>query len=102
LLKLYQRSSPNWKDFHGTYDQMVTDFNREGRIESALGYYWQLKDKKERDDFLKNTNAAGIMTRPIWQLMNRLEMFKSCQSDDLTNAYWLEERVVNIPSGVRL
>jgi dTDP-4-amino-4,6-dideoxygalactose transaminase len=56
---------------------------------------------KTRDEFLKVTNDAGIMTRPIWQLMNRLEMFKSCQAGDLTNAYWLEERIVNIPSGVR-
>jgi len=31
-----------------------------------------------------------------------LEMFKSCQSAELTNAKWLEERVVNIPSGVTL
>lgn len=61
-----------------------------------------LKDKKERNVFLKNTNDAGVMTRPVWQLMNRLSMFKSCQSAVLTNAYWLEERVVNIPSGVRL
>jgi len=29
-------------------------------------------------------------------------MFASCQLGDLTNAYWLEDRVVNIPSGVRL
>lgn len=60
-----------------------------------------LEDKQERDNFLKYTNEAGIMTRPIWQLMNRLEMFKSCQTTDLSNAYWLEGRVVNIPSGVR-
>lgn len=68
--------------------------------------YWLnaviLKDKSERNLFLEETNEAGIMTRPIWQLMNRLEMFKSCQTGELSNALWLEERVVNIPSGVRL
>jgi len=72
----------------------------------ANANYWLnaviLKDKPERDEFLKSTNEAGIMTRPIWQLMNKLEMFKSCQKGDLSNAEWLEERVVNIPSGVRL
>lgn len=74
--------------------------------ENAQSNYWLnaviLENKQKRDAFLKATNEAGTMTRPIWQLMNRLEMFKSCQTADLTNSYWLEERVVNIPSGVRL
>jgi Predicted pyridoxal phosphate-dependent enzyme apparently involved in regulation of cell wall biogenesis len=68
--------------------------------------YWLnailLKDKEERDAFLKYSNDNGIMTRPIWQLMNRLPMFSNCQSGDLSNSEWLEERVVNIPSSVRL
>ena len=68
--------------------------------------YWLnvvlLKDKSARDRFLKETNDAGVMTRPIWQLMNRLPMFKDCQCGDLSNAEWLEARVVNIPSSVRL
>ena len=40
------------------------------------------------------------MTRPVWRLLNRLDMYKTCQTDALTNAKWLEERVVNIPSSV--
>lgn len=68
--------------------------------------YWLnvvlLKDKSARDQFLEETNDAGVMTRPIWQLMNRLPMFKDCQCGDLSNAEWLEARVVNIPSSVRL
>ena len=42
------------------------------------------------------------MTRPIWTLMNKISMFKKAQCGDLTNAEWLEERVVSIPSGVVL
>ncbi|MDE5421906.1 LegC family aminotransferase [Ancylomarina sp. DW003] len=68
--------------------------------------YWLnailLANKEERDAFLKFTNENGVMTRPIWQLMNRLPMFKDCQTDDLTNSKWFEERVVNIPSSVKL
>ena len=56
---------------------------------------------KERNEFLEYTNDNGIMTRPIWRLMNKLEMYKGCQIGNLDNAEWLEERVVNIPSGVR-
>ncbi len=68
--------------------------------------YWLnavlLDDLKQRDKFLEFTNAKGVMTRPIWKLMNKLEMFKECQSDELENSLFLEERVVNIPSSVRL
>jgi len=68
--------------------------------------YWLnailLKNKAERDLFLKETNDNGVMTRPIWALMNKLDMFKECQKTDLANALWLEERVVNIPSGMRI
>lgn len=67
--------------------------------------YWLnaiiLKDKKERDAFLEESNKSGVMTRPIWQLMNKLPMFKDTIKGDLTNSEWLEERVVNIPSSVR-
>jgi len=82
------------------------DINFVKEPENAKANYWLnaviLQNRKTRDEFLNVTNDAGTMTRPIWQLMNRLEMFASCQLGDLTNAYWLEDRVVNIPSGVRL
>ena len=42
------------------------------------------------------------MTRPVWKLMNRLEMFKHCETDCLENTEWLADRIVNIPSSVRL
>lgn len=59
-----------------------------------------LESLEERDYFLNKTNESLIMTRPIWRLMNKLEMFKNCQTDTLENSKWLEERVVNIPSSV--
>jgi len=68
--------------------------------------YWLntiiLKDKRQRDDFLEKTNSNGVMTRPIWTLMNKLPMFEYAQCGNLTNSDWLEERVVNIPSSVTL
>lgn len=67
--------------------------------------YWlmcvELNNKAERDDFLKNTNDLGVMTRPIWNLMYRLPMYAHCQRDAQTNAEFLEERIVNIPSSAR-
>jgi len=92
------------KQYNHFFTTENIDFVKE--LEGTKVNYWLnavvLKDKKQRDLFLKETNENGVMTRPIWSLMNRLEMFKTCQSTDLSNALWLEERVVNIPSGVKL
>ena len=66
--------------------------------------YWLnaviLKDEKQRDLFLEETNSKGVMTRPIWTLMSKLQMFKDAQCGNLKNSEWLECRVVNIPSSV--
>jgi aminotransferase in exopolysaccharide biosynthesis len=74
--------------------------------EHARSNYWlnavMLPDRKTRDEFLKATNEAGVVTRPVWRLLNKLDMYKTCQTDTLANAKWLEERVVNIPSSVRV
>ncbi len=75
-------------------------------IENAKANYWLnaliLQDREARDKFLEQTNSAKVMTRPIWKLMNKLEMFKNCPKSDLSNAEWLEDRVVNITSSVRI
>jgi perosamine synthetase len=66
--------------------------------------YWlmcvELNDRKERDHFLNETNQKGIMTRPIWQLMYKLPMYEHCYRDIQSNAEFLEDRIVNIPSSV--
>jgi perosamine synthetase len=66
--------------------------------------YWLnvilLKDKNAQQEFLQFSNDHGVMTRPIWQLMNKLPMFSDCQTDELENTKWFEDRVVNIPSSV--
>jgi len=59
-----------------------------------------LDSKSDRDEFLEYTNENGVMTRPAWNLMSSLVMFKDCQSDGLENSIWLQDRVVNIPSSV--
>ena len=58
------------------------------------------EDKAHRDELLETTNQQGIMTRPIWALMNHLTMYQSCRRGDLSNSEWLEARVVNLPSSV--
>ena len=72
---------------------------------SRSNYWLQailLENRKERDAFLEYTNSHGVMTRPVWTLMNELDMFRNCEHGDLSNVKWLEERLVNIPSGAVL
>ena len=72
--------------------------------ENCISNYWLnsivLKNKYQRDKFLHATNSNGVMTRPIWKLMNELPMYKNSKSDDLINSKWLYDRLVNIPSSV--
>ena len=68
--------------------------------------YWLnavlLPNREEQQAFLQYTNDNGVMTRPIWELMNRLPMFENCETDHLSNTQMFADRVVNIPSSVRL
>lgn len=74
--------------------------------ENSFSNYWLnvviLPDNDKQLEFLQETNDKGVMTRPIWELMNRLPMFEHCQHDDLKNTIWFADRVVNIPSSVKL
>ena len=74
--------------------------------QGAKSNYWLnaliFSEEKEKNLFLEITNDNEVMTRPIWALMNKLEMFKNSQCGDLTNSNWLEKRVINIPSSARI
>lgn len=74
--------------------------------ENTRSNYWLnavlLPNREEQQAFLQYTNDNGVMTRPIWELMNRLPMFENCETDHLTNTQMFADRVVNIPSSVRL
>jgi perosamine synthetase len=74
--------------------------------EGSTSNYWLnavlLNDKEAQHQFLEYTNDHAVMTRPIWELMNRLPMFKDCETDGLQNTVWFADRVVNIPSSVRI
>jgi len=74
--------------------------------EDSRSNYWLnailLDNGNERDAFLEYTNKQGVMTRPVWELMNRLPMFKNAQCSELSNAEWIADRLVNISSSVIL
>jgi len=68
--------------------------------------YWLnailLNNLEQRDEFLEFTNSNNVMTRPGWELMHTLEMYKNSPSGDLANSIDIYNRLVNIPSSVRV
>lgn len=97
----------NKRDLAKKYAEFLEDkpigFISEGP--GSYSNYWLmcvlLEDFEQRENFLEFTNNSGVMTRPIWRLMTKLDMYANCYAYDLKNAEWLEDRIVNIPSSVR-
>lgn len=91
---------------YAEYFKNIEDIQFFTEPKDTFSNYWLqaviLKDKDEQQAFLQQTNDNGVMTRPIWELMNRLPMFEHCENDGLKNTIWFADRVVNIPSSVRL
>lgn len=91
---------------YAEYFKNVEDIQFFTEPEGTFSNYWLqaviLKDKVAQQEFLQQTNDNGVMTRPIWELMNRLPMFENCENDGIENTIWFADRVVNIPSSVRL
>ena len=75
-------------------------------IENSKANYWlnaiRFDSEKAKESFLEFTNTNGVMTRPVWKLMNKLEMFKDCPKGNLITSEILEDTIVNIPSSVRI
>ena len=91
---------------YAEYFKQVDDIQFFTEPENCFSNYWLnaviLKDHEAQQAFLQYTNDHGVMTRPIWELMSRLPMFEHCQHDELENTIFFADRVVNIPSSVRL
>jgi perosamine synthetase len=92
------------KQYKKYFDTIGINFRTE--LEHTRANYWlmciQFSDKKERDSFLKYSNDKKVMTRPIWQLIFKSSTYSKFQRDSQINAIYLEDRIVNIPSSVRL
>ena len=105
-LDRYVENKRETAQIYADFFKNVPDITFFTEPENCRSNYWlnvvMLKDKAAQQEFLEYTNDHGVMTRPVWELMNRLEMFKQCETDGLKNTEWLADRIVNIPSSVRL
>jgi aminotransferase in exopolysaccharide biosynthesis len=74
--------------------------------EGTEANYWLnailLNNLEQRDEFLEFTNSNNVMTRPGWELMHTLEMYKDSPKGDLSNSIDIYNKLVNIPSSVRV
>lgn len=76
--------------------------------ENARSNYWLnafLLDRgfeKEKDRLLGFLHDNGIMSRPAWTPMHRLEIYSNCPAMDLKTTEDIEARLVNIPSSANL
>jgi len=98
----------NKRALAGIYQDKFPEWNLHcyKELPDAKANYWLnailLKDSDERDKFLAYMNSNGVMSRPVWELMHRLPMFKNEQRGSMENSEWIADRLVNIPSSVRL
>jgi aminotransferase in exopolysaccharide biosynthesis len=90
-------------DYSAFFESKGIMFRKE--LPNTKSNYWlmclELENKKDRDAFLKEMNENKVMTRPIWQLIFKSPLYSNFQRDAQTNAIYLEDRIVNIPSSVR-
>jgi aminotransferase in exopolysaccharide biosynthesis len=72
----------------------------------AKSNYWLnailFNNRSERDEFLEYSNDNGVQTRPAWTLLYKLPPYQGCQYMETPNAEYIEDRLVNIPSSVRV
>ncbi len=72
--------------------------------QNSRSNYWlqtlilEKKYQNELKNILSYTNKLGIMTRPAWELLNHLDMYKDCPRAPLPIAESLSKRIINIPS----
>jgi aminotransferase in exopolysaccharide biosynthesis len=79
-----------------------TNFQFVVEPEYAQSNYWLnaiiCPNTESRNLLLKETNQQGVMTRPVWTLMNKLPMFKNCLKGELGTSEYIEKHLINLPS----
>lgn len=90
-------------EYHDAFAEIkgVTLFKEPQNCQSNYWLQCLVLDENESENrnlILELTNKAGIMTRPVWMLLNELIPFKGLPSMNLSSAYSLASRIINIPS----
>ena len=71
-----------------------------------LSNYWlnviKLESSSKKIEFLEQSNSTGIQTRPAWNLLCDLPMYKNSPKSDLTQSISMRDRLVCLPSSIPL
>jgi len=107
-LEYFNRILENKRETADKYQQF---FNTIGirfitEPDNAKSNYWLnailFDNRKQRDAFLEYSNDNGVQTRPAWTPLHTLPPYRHCQHTETPNAEYIADRLVNIPSSVRV
>ncbi len=66
----------------------------------------KIQDKEElkfqRMRILEISHSQQILLRPVWKLLNSLDMYQNSPKGDLSNSINQEYRIINLPSSPQL
>ncbi|MGV6851502.1 MAG: LegC family aminotransferase [bacterium] len=96
-LKLKRHLAASYANF---FHESEYEFIKEPNY--ARSNYWlntiRCPNQASRNALLEITNQNGIMTRPVWQLMHHLPMYKQVPRGPLKASEKLATQLVNLPS----
>lgn len=100
FLKVKKEIAEKYETFFANYPEVKFITARKGTTPNWWLNAILVSDRKRRDEWLTNLNKAGLMSRPVWELMTDLDIYKDCPHDNLEVARSIADRLINIPSGV--
>ncbi|GHU76793.1 aminotransferase DegT [Spirochaetia bacterium] len=107
-LEYFDRTLKNKRETADLYQQFFDSISIKFITEpdNAKSNYWlnaiMFDDRKKRDEFLEYSNDNRVQTRPAWTLLHTLPPYRHCQHTETPNAEYIADRLVNIPSSVRV
>jgi aminotransferase in exopolysaccharide biosynthesis len=109
-LEYFDTILANKRETAGMYQQFFEslgyDIKYVSEPKNAKSNYWLnailFNSRPERERFLEYSNDNGVQTRPVWNLLHTLPPYQSCQHTQTPNAEYFADRLVNIPSSIRI
>lgn len=100
FLKVKKEIAEKYEAFFANFPEVKFVSARKGTTPNWWLNAVLVSDRKTRDEWLTKLNEAGLMSRPVWELMTDLDIYKDCPHDKLEVARSIADRLINIPSGV--
>jgi aminotransferase in exopolysaccharide biosynthesis len=107
-LEYFDKTLENKRETAGLYQEFFGSIGIKCITEpdKAKSNYWLnavlFDDRKQRDEFLEYSNDNGVQTRPAWTLLHTLPPYRHCRHTETPEAEYIADRLVNIPSSIRV